>query len=450
MTDQAGPAYADRLAALAADGRFDGRADDLRALAEDLRRDDGDRWAGVDLYAAFPTDSTLRLVHPNWVERFLGVLAGVSVFLPVAWTWWGFHSASRAYRNLLQAGSEPEGSTFLGLWATGFEGRLEGLHLLVPMGGISVSLILLAIACIVLHRLAAGVNVRREEAAAQAAHGELLTALTGAQLVLNARRADHPQRIEGIIKSSMEKLREAHEATRGAVGELSSTSERLATDMGSLLDSVKKAGKEARKLVESATAAGATLQDAAVQTESAVTTSLATLDNSVRSTVAHAEQSLTASARDLSEALRSALTRFETTLGGHLDGFTAEAVAALRNAGAELAGTLGRAGAQLHGAVGQIGDSAQRNAAAAGELSAQVGAMTDESALTRSEIIAAITDFRESVEGIESALTRHESALQGQASELTGARDAAERMLRTLTLVNSGNDPLAGVTSAGA
>ena len=44
-----------------------------------------------------------------------------------------------------------------------------------------------------------------------------------------------------------------------------------------------------------------------------------------------------------------------------------------------------------------------------------------------------MADIRSTLESLEEALTSHESTMQGQASELTGARDAAERMLRVLT-----------------
>ena len=448
MTAQAtAGTYAERLNKLAQDQRFDSRAEDLRSLAQDLALEDGDRWAGVDLFAAFPADYTLRLLHPNWLERFLGVLAGVSVFLPVAWTWWGFHSASGAYETLLQTKKEPEGSTFLGLWATGFEGGLDGWHRLVPMAAVSVSLIVFAIACLVGHRLSAGVNVRREESAAQIARGELLTALTGAQLVMNERRADHPTRIEGIIKSSMEKLHEAHEATRASVVDLTVTSGRVAADMSSLLDSVKKAGKEARKLIESAASAGSSLEGAAERTEQALTSSLATLDAAVSSSVARAQESLTASARELAEALRTALQRFEAALGSHLDGFTGQAVSALSHAGSQLAVVVGRIEENARASsisareIGeQVKASTHVNESAAHALRDQIGVLADENGLTRNEIVAAIGDVRETLDGIESALTRHESALQGQASELTGARDAAEQMLRRLTLVSGGHN----------
>ena len=179
MTDQSVEQCVRRLRELAQDPRFATRSDDLEALARDIETPDGDSWADVDLFAAFPAEATTRLHHRNLVERLLGVLAGVSVFLPVAWTWWSFHSASDAYARLIREDGEPEGRTFLSLWTTGFQGRLQGWHELVPMAFVSVVLIVFAILTLVTHRLSAGINVRREEHAAQEAQTELVSASLG-------------------------------------------------------------------------------------------------------------------------------------------------------------------------------------------------------------------------------------------------------------------------------
>ena len=63
----------------------------------------------------------------------------------------------------------------------------------------------------------------------------------------------------------------------------------------------------------------------------------------------------------------------------------------------------------------------------------QIAAMAEDNGVAREELNQTIQEVRATLEGIESALSRHEGALQGQVSELTAARDAAERMLRRLT-----------------
>lgn len=436
MTEAAVEQCAHRLEELAQDPRFNSRADDLQALARDIATPDGDSWADVDLFAAFPAETTTRLSHKDGLERVLGVLAGVSVFLPVAWTWLSFHRASDAYRDLIEGEGEPEGRTFLSLWTTGFEGRLGGQHQLVPMAMWSVVLILVAIISIVAHRLIAGRNVRYEEAAAQEAHTRLISALTRAQLILGTRRADHPLRVEGIIKSSMKKLREAHEAARQVIGDLAVTSAAVGTSVRDLVESAQAAGAETAKLMAQATHLNAELTAAAERTESslatslstvqgAVTSSLSSVEGTVASSVKSAHEAMDASTRRLEQALNLSLSSFESAMGVRVDALKDEAAAEIR-----------RAGETLQSVVGRIGASTEKNALAANDLSDQVGAMTDDNARTRDEFIAAIADVRAAVEGIESALSRHESALQGQISELTGARDSAERMLRRLTATN--------------
>jgi hypothetical protein len=58
--------------------------------------------------------------------------------------------------------------------------------------------------------------------------------------------------------------------------------------------------------------------------------------------------------------------------------------------------------------------------------------MADDNGFAREELNRSIEDVRAALEGIEGALSRHGGALQGQVSELTATRDAAERMLRRL------------------
>ncbi|MFC6287568.1 hypothetical protein ACFP3Q_14370 [Nocardioides sp. GCM10027113] len=477
MSDEEARRCADQLRDLARDPRFDSRAEDLNALAADIASPEGDSWADVDLFAAFPANSTAHLRHRNVVERLLGVLAGVSVFLPVGWTWLSFHRASDAYEQMIRAGEEPEGRTFLSLWTTGFEGRLTGDHQLVPMGMWSVLLIAFAILSLVAHRLVAGYNVRSEEQAARDAQRELVAVLTSAQVILSARRANHPLRVEGIIKSSMKKLREAHEAARRVIVELTETSTAVSSSVGELVESAKRAGEDTQRLIASAAELQTQLNTTAERHQTAVTTSLQTVETAVTSSMAAVEQRVTATMSQVDQNVTSATSQLEqkvTTAAAQLEQNVTSTVRAAQNSAddaakqlrdglreslSELESAMGvrfaefrddavegirRAGDSLHGAVDGIGASAARNAEAATSLSQQIAAMTDDNATTRAEFIAAIADIRAAVDGIESALLRHEGALQGQASELSGARDAAERMLRRLTLASDTDGVVTG------
>jgi hypothetical protein len=432
------------VGALAKDRRFAPRADELHSLAADLKDPDGDMWAGVDLFAAFPPESSIELRHRNTVERIVGVFAAVSVFLPVGWTWSEFRRASAAYEDMINEGGEPEGRTFLGLWATGFDGRLEAGSHLAPMAMVSVSLIIFAIFCLVAHRLVADTNVRREEREFRAARTELVQHLTAAALVMNARRADHPQRIEGVIKSSMDKLRKTQDAARKAVVELSATTENVNTGVRELLESVHSARSEAEALLTQAKSTNEALEAATTRTGETLTKSITSLDTTVKAGVEATNASVTdsvqaldsvlresvqatrdnvaSSAQELSQQLSRALTQFQRAMGSHLDGLTNQTVTA-----------IGTSGEALMGVIDRIGGSAQSSAAAADSLAEQVSIMRDDQAVARDELANSIADIRATLESIENALGRHASTLQGQTSELTGTRDAAERMLRQLT-----------------
>jgi hypothetical protein len=458
MSETSNHECAQRLTVLAADERFASRGDDLRALAVDIADPEADKWSAINLFSAFPADSVVRLHHSSLLERVVGIVAAVSVFLPVGWTWWGFHDAAAAYERMLADGGEREGTTFLGLWTTGFEGRMTGWHLLVPMALVSLGLIALAIASLVAHRLVADRNVRREERAALAAQAELSSCLTAAQIILDSRRADHPLRIESIVKSSMEKLNKAHTATRKAVGVLSDTSERVSAGLVDMVASLEQAAVQAGVVVDRSREANESLRSVVTATESAVTSSLSkldasvvsaqaavvgsistldttvaaaqsavagsisTLDGSVSSSVDSARTAMDASGRQLAEGLSASLRSFEMTMATTLDTLRAETVT-----------EVGRAGESLREVVQHIGASAQENSAAASRLTEQIAAMADDNGAARDELNHTIQEVRATLEGIEGALSSHESTLQGHVTELTAARDTAERMLRRLT-----------------
>lgn len=443
MANESATICAAELSALSKDPRFAARAAQLDDLASELANPEGDKWAGIDLFAVFPPESSIQLDHRNLGERLVGVFAAVSVFLPVGWTWLEFRKASAAYEQMIAADGEPEGRTFLGLWATGFDGRLEGFSRLAPMAMVSVSLIVFAIFCIVLHRLWAGANIRREDRALHEARVALARHLTAAALIMNERRADHPQRIEGVIKSSMDKLRKTQDAARKAVAELSVTAVNVGAGVNELLGTVQKARSETEALLVqarethekfgvAATEAGASVTrainslDGVVRTgvevtQAAVTQTMSALDSSVQQGIRSHSDSLRSHAQHLSEQLGRVLAQFEQDLGSRVDGLTKESVAAISQSGAALMQVVDR-----------IGGSTEESAAAAVSLTEQVSVMRDDNAVARDELRQALDDVRNALDSIEVALSGHASTLQGHASELTGTRDAAERMLRQL------------------
>lgn len=210
---------ADKLELMASDERFLSRKDDLVSLSNALRDQSDSSWTGVDLVGAFPADATITSRPMPSVERWLGIFAGASVFLPVAWTWWSLNKAIAAYNSeLFQAnlererGEEAIEQTFLSIWS-----NLGGIHEFGTMALVSVGLILFALACIVTHRWVADRNVTLEDEFMHGAHQELVIELLRAQRLLNERRADDPRFLEAAIKRSVNELISAQESTRQGV-----------------------------------------------------------------------------------------------------------------------------------------------------------------------------------------------------------------------------------------
>jgi methyl-accepting chemotaxis protein len=364
---------ADRLLALAADPRFALRADDLRSLADEVVDDQLDSWVSVELVSAFPPDSSIQLPPTDRVQRDLAALVGVSVFLPIAWTWYSLHQASLAYHALIDSG-QPVRETFLGLWISGFDGRLAGIHRLVPTSLISVGLIVLAALLVALHRLAATSADHKETAEAELAGASLAHELCTAQRILNRRRTDDPTRIEAIVKHSVKQLLSANTATQQAAEEL----REAASGVNQALTAVNTATEETR--------------------------------------------SAAAAASD-------SLTRFGAGVKDHL--------ADLRSGTSEIltkSGETARSSATLVSeAVGRV-DGTQH------ELARHLVEMSHAAREGGGAINKAVDNLELTIRDINASLTRHESAMQAQASELTAARDAAERMLRDLLHVKRQNE----------
>ncbi|MFD2082888.1 hypothetical protein SAMN05421678_11818 [Actinopolymorpha cephalotaxi] len=357
---------AEHLEQLADDPDYALRASDLRSLASAVSDADDDSWTGVDLFAAFPASSTVSVWRSGSFERYLGILSGISVFLPVAWTWWSLHAATSAYHSLLGANGE-KGRTFLALWTEGFDGRLASDHRLVPMAKVSVWLIVVAVALIVLHRLFAQAGLRREDEQSAHAEAALVSALSGAQRVLNERRSDDPARIESLVKRSVKELHRAHERTREGSDQLHLASERLR-------DAASNAGQASGNL--------AALVAGAQSAQTDLTATLASVHKQLDVSLAELRAGLSASTQDLQTATTKAVSALAAEVGQVADTHRA------------LKTEVTAIGAN-HASVGQV-----------------IGQLDD-------------------------SLERHESALQGQVSELTAARDAAERMLSQLERIIS-------------
>lgn len=399
-----------RLREFAADPSYGARSGEMKLLADAVEGTDDDHgWIGVDLVAAFPPEATESAHGGVRLERWLGALAGVSVFLPVAWTWWSFHNAASAYEKLIAREAE-DGRTFLALWTVGFDGELLGVHRLVPVALISVMLILVAILLIVAHRWEAQRNADREDSQSAECRAELVSTLTSAQRHLNMRRADDPTRIEAMVKRSVKRLLEAHDATRAGTLELKEAAQELRVALTPVIAGAAAAGTEVAQAAQAANAS----------TEALVRAVGAAQDATRRSSAA-AQQTVTNAGDEIRRAL-------DSTLNGFSAGVTAE-VAGLRTA---IADSVSAAGAQAQVASDAVATEVAALHRSHAQLAAEVSKLGTVNAATGENVSAMNAGLQEALAGVEAALARHDSALQGQVSELTAARDAAERMLESL------------------
>lgn len=369
---------ATRLRSLADEQLYAPRADDLRSLADSLNDDDDDSWAGVDLVSSFSDGSILMPRHHAWLGTTLGLLAGASVFFPVAWTWWSLSAATNAYDKLLVNGTE-QGRTFLALWTVGFDGELSAAHRLFPMAIVSVSLVILAILLVAAHRMVAERDDARYEDETTRVEAVLRSALTSAQRLLNERRVDSADHIESLVKRSVRQLRQAHEDTRAGTAELKAAAEGLERTITPLLTS--------------ATTAAVDLSAAMLATE--------TMQTELKSALAELRDQVDENLRQLGAAV--------VTHSDELRNGTGQAIGGLTTEVSKVAAQTDALGKELR-------------SLAAGHSTASAG------------ISSSLDDVQKVIRSLDDMLASHDSAMQAQVSELSAARDAAERMLRQLEL----------------
>lgn len=378
---------AGRLERLAQDPRFDARAEDLRSLAAAVRDQGDGSWTGVDLIGAFPAEASINVGKQHWFERVISIAAGASVFLPVAWTWWSISIAAEAYSELI-AEDDETGRTFLSMWTTGFDGRLDGVHLFGPTAVIAFSLVAIAVLLVVLNRWVSDHYMFREETSGGQARRELVATLGRAQRFLNVRRTDDPRFLEAALKRSVAELNEAHAATLAGVQELREATASALVEFG---QASTKMVKDVRPLLQSADQASRVFAKSA---ESA----------------SGLQEKVMTSAQQFDKTLRSALTSFQ------------ESVA---TSSSQLADSTQSATAGVTDAVADLSK---------GVSELQV-AQADTKDLLRDGIRAqayAVEASSRAASELARILEGHQSSLQGQSSDLSRAADLAGQLLDEL------------------
>lgn len=398
MTDERG-ATAEELRDLAKDGRYSGRAEDLDSLAAAVLDEEDVSWTGVDLIGAFSPGSTILVAHRHIGERVLGMLAGAFVFAPVAWTWLSLHNAVGAYRDLIAADPE-ERRTFLALWTTGFDGRLDSRETLVSLAMQSFLLIMVAVTCIVLHRMSAEFNVVKEERQASEAQRRLTIVLARAQRLLNERRSDDIRFLEAAVKRSMSILTKAHTATRQGIQELDAAVQKA---VGDLSTASTTAVKELHSAAQQAITDFARMSTAAEESLGSLITS-----------ASQAGTETTASARAATEATTSLSSATHGLVAG-----VERSIEQLRTSLAEQQGDLVRS---TQRALGELTNGVSGMSAAQEKATDTIATLAEQGQTSNGEV-------RGLLEALTQTLKGHQHALQGQASELTRVADYAGQFL---------------------
>lgn len=349
-----------RLRALAGEDRLSARAAQLRRLADDLDAgNDLERWAEIDLYAAFLRDDTVQdrarpHDRPGWPGSVLEILPSVLIFLPIVVTWFGLYHATLAYR---QSRGDPAlaNKSFLEQWQSGFAGRLPGwLYFdriaLWTLAGVGV-LVVVSVAREVVRRRA---DRRAErERAADARDGaalmrELAAALTDADFELSRFRMNDASRIDdasrrlGDVAERGSAAAEAARAMLADAGEAMTRTrevlDRVEVLAGALLHSEDAVRAAAGRVGEATDGVGARLEEIAAAT--------VRLDDEVAG--------LTRTVTADSERLRTSIEQIVTAAAQEMRG-TAEANG--RELGASVAKALDAAGTAIRQALDEFGEA---------------------------------------------------------------------------------------------
>jgi hypothetical protein len=161
-------------------------------------------------------------------------------------------------------------------------------------------------------------------------------------------------------------------------------------------------------------------QDAALSGACSVPGRTSTRTQDQRQSLGH-QGSLAQSADATAQSVHDALQRFLAGVDTHLDDLRRESSDVIVKSGEVL-----QSGAALvSAAVGEVGKGQK-------ELGRELSGLSRTGEQAGRAVTSAVDALHGAVRAVSESLARHESAMQAQASELTAARDAAERMLRVL------------------
>lgn len=391
---------ASQVRSLVQDERFAPRREDLQGVLQVLENtgQSTQGWEHANLLLAFPPDSTIRIPTRRLAERILGLVAAVSVFAPIAWTWYSLSKATAAYQTWIDGSAMPEAGegtrpSFLQLWVEGFEGQLSRIHYLTNVAVVSVALIGLAVLLIALHRWIENLLDAQEASEYAAAEAQLASALTSAQRAIGHSLLTDERSTESLVRASVRELGVAHEQTRASAEELRQVTELFGTALKETETSVSELNTAARET--------ATLTASAAQEMGTLITSTKTV------------------LQDSLAELARTTTELRTSVQGVSRGSDAVADAAAslpQGFSAAVQSTMTSVEASVNQLIQQLTAS-----------SVGIGASTQR--------------VSDSVDNIGQALSVNSTAVQAQISEITLAREKLQELSAVLAASLNGHRP---------
>jgi len=331
-----------RLRKLAANPRIAGRAPQLRALAEALDTESDpvegvlgvERWAGLDLFAAFLQEDTVG--SPTGLRRWLGPLVDIMIqvlfFVPIAITWLGLMLATLAYESASRLKAFA-GTSFLAGWQSGFADKLPKVFYLDRVALYVVIVIALLIILMIVQFCYSGKPPEDERVRL---YRDLADVLTETELRLAPLRVSAPAEAAAALHRATTEFTKtaatirsvgetAHRVQREAIGSL----EALVTAMGraeslstSMLASAEGIGESSRTLGERLTEISMTtsaIAAAEVELVRQIGVSSDRLSSSMDMMIHRFQDAVVANQVDVSTAVDSSASKISSALAAGAD-----------------------------------------------------------------------------------------------------------------------------------
>lgn len=410
------------LAKLAADRRLASRADQLKALADALdTRTDADRWAAVDLFAAFPPDDTVSRGRGVWGARCFDILVQVLFFAPIFVTWLGLLHATTAYRQLVRI-KRFSGESFLYGWQTGFDGRLPRAYYLDQIAVDVVFIIGLLVITVIVQSV---YRSRSEYDVPAMLRRDLVAALTTADLELAAYRLSSP----GHVAAELKKAAVEFEKTATAIHAVGETARQTQAAAKSSVVNAGTALSKVEALAKAATSAAGDVSKAAtglgqhVADVGAKTGQLVQAQNDFAKVVGDSSKQLAGSATGLT----GSMTGVGTQMKDAVEASQRRLEAAVDGSAAKIASALSTGADQVGQALTQVatvGTGYAHRVETAADLIGQAGDSVHEMARLIPGLQTSISDLSGRIGAFESTVVKAAAAVPSAEDLAPGLRTA--------------------------